>query len=134
MAVAIILGALTLIIALYFSARAVNYHCAEKYDCRPFSLGKVAFMLIPSALFWSHLFFLGEDQSLSSAVAQGNLNVILLVILSVALLIGFIYYLAKKTSLLVAVYASFIQVLVAFLLIIFVIAREMFGDKRQWRR
>ena len=133
MTVLTILGILVALAALGGGAYAVNDYAQRTYDHNAFCVPNLAFMLVPIALFWIAFAFVEEGQTLVGALRDGNLDTILMVAFSGLSLLGFIIYLANKTNIWIALFATAVQfaAAVAIIAIVILVALLLSGNKKK---
>lgn len=132
MTVLMILGVLIGVAALGWSCMAVHEYARQNYAYNVFTVGNLLFMFLPICLFLLSVYFVPENQTYVSALAAGDLDMILLIALSAISLVGFIIYLAHQTNAWIAVFVGAILFLVAVvvLVVVFLIAAAS-GEKKK---
>ncbi|WP_424945855.1 hypothetical protein [Candidatus Spongiihabitans sp.] len=132
MLVLMIIGVILVLVVMTYAVITANKYSLKKYQYKPFNIKTCLFMLIPSFTFLSQFMFLQNNTAtFLLAFEQGNLNIILLTTTSLLLVLGFVYYLTKKTNIWIAIFTTIVQFAIAFLIAVIIILRLMGRNKKQ---
>ena len=133
MTVLTILGVLAALGALAYGCSLVNDYAKASYGFEVFSKRNVLFMFVPIGLVILSAFFLEPGESIPTAVQQGNLDVILLLVLAVGSIVGFFVYVARESNFWIAAFAAVVLFVAAIviILVLYAIAVARSGDKRR---
>lgn len=120
MTVLIILLVLIVVAGIAFSIYWVREYALDRYDYKIEKGG--AFYLIPIFLFAVSFAFVPDGENYLETVKHGNLDIIILLILSVISFVAIFVFVLKKTNLGVATFSSTILPPISIILLIAVIA------------
>ena len=113
---------IALLAGLAYAAMKTNEHCIQKYRYKPFGIAPTAYMSLPCVLFAVAVLLLQGDYAVPQDRADAELNAYVLLGLVVVSVCVFCYYLSKKTSMGIAVFAALVQAVFAAVIIAVVLA------------
>ena len=117
MTVLTIIGILMGVAGIGWACVTVNDYAEREYAYSVFNIPNLLLMFIPIGLFLLSIFFVPNDEAYVPALMAGNLDIIVLLVLSAASLIGFVTYLAHQTNIWIAVFVVVVLFLAAVIIL-----------------
>ena len=129
MTVLAFLGVLVILATVTFSSIAVQDYSVKNFNYKPFNLGNLLFMIVPIGLFWGATLFQGPNETLIAALKQGDLDTILMVVLSALSLVVFTFHMTTKSNFWVAIFSIAVQFFAAVAIIAVILLVAMMRGK-----